>query len=154
MKVRFSNLLGAIPIAISILLFACNKEENPPISQGNMWDCYREMTWDTLSLKENLIGRWDWEYIGCFWNPKDANDDEFKGLSIEFVGNNTLDVRVNGELTQTSNWKVVYVDADLMAISVEPDVVQLNGLILFCEEWLEFNNGYIDGCNNYFKRKE
>lgn len=154
MKVQFSNPFSALLISISIFLIACDKEVNPPISQGQMWDCHLEMAWDSTTMKENLMGEWDWKYIGCFWNPEDANDDEFKSLSIEFKSNKTLDVKENGQVIQVSNWNVAYVEADLMAIDVDPRVAQLEGLILLCDEWLEFNNGYIDGCNNYFIRKD
>lgn len=102
-EMKISNHSIALIFTISILLIACNKEENPPISQVDMWDCHHEMTWDSLSTKETLIGEWEWEYIGCFWNPEDANDDEFDGMTIEFKEDNTLDVKENGELTQTSN---------------------------------------------------
>lgn len=149
-----SNHSIALTVVLSILLIACKKEENPPISQGDMWDCHHEMTWNSLSTKEALIGKWEWEYIGCYWNPEDANDNEFKGLTIEFKPDNTLEVKVNGQISQTSNWKIVNGDADLFAIDVAPTVPQLYGRILFCEDKVEFNHSYIDGCDNYFKRKK
>lgn len=141
-------------LVITIILFACNKDENPPINQGDMWDCHHKMTWDSLKTNNALIGEWEWEFIGCYWNPEDANNDEFKGLTIEFNSDNTLDVKENGQTTLTSNWKVVNLDADLFAIDVDPSVSQLYGRILFCDERVEFNNSVVDGCDNYFKRKE
>jgi len=151
---KISNHSIALIFTITLLLLSCNKEENPPVSQGDMWDCYHELTWDTINTKETLIGEWEWEYIGCFWNPEDANDDEFKGMTIEFKSDNTLEVKDNGQITQTSNWKVVNGDADLFALDVDPTVTQLYGRILFCDKRVEFNDSYIDGCDNYFKRKE
>ena len=146
----------SIPLifAISMLLLSCDKEEKPPISQGNMWDCHQKITWDSMRTKDALIGEWEWEYIGCFWNPKDANDYEFDGMTIEFKEDNTLEVKQNGQITQTSSWKFVDIDADLFAIKVDPIVKQLYGRILFCEDRVEFNHSFIDGCDNYFKRKE
>jgi hypothetical protein len=151
---KTSNYSIVLTFTLLILLIACNKEEMPPINQGDMWDCHHEMTWDSLSTKETLIGVWEWEYIGCFWNPEDANKSEFKGLTIEFKSDNTLDVKENGQITQTSNWEIVNGDAELFAIDVHPPVTQLYGRILFCEERVEFNDSYIDGCDNYFKRKK
>ncbi|MDZ7936599.1 MAG: hypothetical protein U5M51_16890 [Emticicia sp.] len=151
---KISNHSIALIFTISILLFSCNKEENPPISLGDMWACHHEMTWDTLNTRQTLIGEWEWEYTGCFWTPEDANDDDFKGMTIEFKSDNTLDVRENGQITQTSNWKVINGDVDLFALDVNPTVTQLYGRILFCEERVEFNHSYIDGCDNYFKRKK
>lgn len=151
---KISNLSIALIFTITLLVLSCNKEENPPVSQGDMWDCHHELTWDTINTKETLIGEWDWEYIGCFWNPEDANDNEFNGMTIEFKSDNTLEVKENGQITQTSIWKVVNGDADLFALDVDPTVTQLYGRILFCDERVEFNDSYIDGCDNYFKRKE
>jgi len=119
-----------------------------------MWDCHHETSWDSLKTNFTLIGEWEWEYIGCYWFPEGANDEEFKGLTIEFKSDNTLDVKENGQITQTSNWKVVDGDLDLFAIDVEPTVNQLYGRILFCDDRVEFNHSYIDGCDNYFKRKK
>ena len=137
---------------ISFFLFACNKDENSPICQGDMWECHHEMTWDSLKTRNTLIGEWEWEYIRCFWNS--VNDNEFKGMTIEFKPDGTLDVKENEQITQTSNWKVVEGDADLFAVDVGPSVNQLYGRILFCDERVEFNDSYIDGCDNYFKRKQ
>ncbi|MDQ3140849.1 MAG: hypothetical protein M3Q56_01225 [Bacteroidota bacterium] len=151
---KITNLSMVLLLVITIILFACNKDENPPINQGDMWDCHHKMTWDSLKTNNALIGEWEWEFIGCYWNPEDANNDEFKGLTIEFNSDNTLDVKENGQTTLTSNWKVVNLDADLFAIDVDPSVSQLYGRILFCDERVEFNNSVVDGCDNYFKRKE
>lgn len=109
------------------------------------------MTWDSINTKTTLIGEWEWEHISCL---EYVSDDQYEGLTIEFKQDNTLDVKVNGQITQTSNWKVVIGDSDLFAIDVEPRVTQLYGRILFCEDWVQFNYSYIDVCNNYFKRKK
>lgn len=138
----------------AIILITCNKEETPPINQAEMWDCHHKTEWDSLKTKERLIGTWDWEYIGCYWNTEDANDDSFKGMTIEFKSDSTLIVRENGQMTQTSRWVVVDEDADLYSIEVDPTVIQLYGRILFCEKIVEFNDSYIDGCDNYFKRND
>ncbi len=140
--------------AITFVLVACNKDENSPISQGDMWDCHHKTAWNLLKTKNALIGKWEWVYTGCFWSPENANGDEFKGLTIEFKPNNTLEVKENGQTIQTSTWKVVDGDADLFALDVTPNVNQLYGRILFCDERVEFNDSYIDGCDNYFERKE
>jgi hypothetical protein len=150
---KIPNHSIALILTFSILLFSCVKE-NPPINQREIWDFHHKMTWDTLSTKKTLIGEWEWEYIGCFWNPDCANYNDFKGMTIEFKSDNTLHVRENGRITQTMNWKVVKGDADLFRLDADPGVFQLNGRILFCDERVEFNHSYIDGCDNYFKRKK
>ena len=140
-------------LVLPIILLACDKGEDLPSSQVNMWDCHNQMTWDSLKIKNTLIGEWEWVYISCFWNPEDANDNEFEGLVIEFKSDNTLYVKEKGQITQTSNWKVVDADADLFALDVDPSVTQLYGRIFFCDERVGFSTSYIDGCDNYFKRK-
>jgi len=149
---KITNLLIFLTLGITIILFACNK--NSPISQTDIWDCHQKTSWDSLKINNTLIGKWEWKFIGCFWNPEDDNDDEFKGLTIEFKSDNTLNVVENGQTIQTSNWKVVNGASDLFAIDVAPRVAQLYGRILFCDDRVEFNNSYIDGCDNYFERKE
>ncbi len=119
-----------------------------------MWDCHHETSWDSLKTNLTLIGEWEWEFTGCYRSPEGATNEEFKGLTIEFKSDNTLEVKENEQITQISNWKVAEGDADLFAIDVEPSVIQLYGRILFCGERVEFNDSYIDGCDNYFKRKE
>lgn len=151
---KIINHTNSLIIAISILLFSCNKEKYSPYSQARIWNCHHELTWDSTSVNETLIGEWEWEYILCIADPQNANDEDHKGTTIEFKSDNTLDVIENGEITQTSNWKVVDGDSDLYKINVDPYVIQLYGRILFCEKRVEFNNSYIDGCDNYFMRIE
>lgn len=119
-----------------------------------MWDCHRQMIWDSLKTKDALIGEWEWEYIACAWSPKGPNDDEYKGLTIEFKSDYTLNVKENGQTTQTSKWKVVDGDIGLFVLSVDPGVDQLPGRILLCGERVVFNFSYIDLCDNYFRRKK
>jgi len=151
---KVTNQLIVLLLIVLILSFACNKGENPPISQADISDCHHEMTWDSLKISNALIGEWEWEYISCFNNPEGANGDEFKGLTIEFKSGNTLNVKENGQTTQTSNWVVVNGGTNWFSIDVDPNVSQLHGQILLCEEIVEFNESYIDVCDNYFKRKE
>ncbi|MBC6993508.1 hypothetical protein QWY85_16225 [Neolewinella lacunae] len=150
---KSSHHLNALAFTIPLLLLACVKADKAPISAADMWGCHRAVTWDSLSVKEALTGEWKWEYIGCYWNYEDANYDEFAGLTIEFNADSTLEVRENGVLTQTSNWEVVIRDGDLFGIDVDPRVHQLYGRILLCNDRVKFDHSYIDGCDNFFKRR-
>lgn len=147
-------------ILLITMLFSCDKETDtlnsqykPPISQSDMWACHHKEVWDTLRTHTQLIGEWEWEYIGCFWTPEKANNEDFEGMTIEFKASNELIVKQNGEIIQESHWRIIDGDADLYALHVEPGVTQLYGRILFCGDRVEFNNSYIDGCDNYFRRK-
>ena len=135
------------------LIFWLQSCEDTPIDQSYIWNCHHEISWDLITTSNNLIGDWEWEYIECYSNIEDANKFVYKGLLIEFKSDNTLDVKVSGQIIQTSNWKLVHGDADLFAIDVDPRVPQLYGRILFCNDRVEFNDSYIDGCDNYFTRK-
>ena len=92
--------------------------------------------------------------MGCYWNSENANDESFKGLHIEFKSDSTLDVIKHGQITQTSNWKVVNGDGGLYAVDVNPRVFLLYGRILFCEGRVEFDDAYRDGCSNFFVKNE
>lgn len=150
MKISIYSI--AVITTISILLFSCNKDKYPPIKYWNIWDCHHKETWDSSYIEAALIGEWEWEYVSCFWNPDDANDDEFKGLTITFKPDNTLVVKENGRIKQTSHWKIGGIKDNIFEIAVDPPVRQLYGRTLICNDRVKFNNSYIDGCDNYFKK--
>lgn len=150
-SVQITGLLLALPF---LLFTCCKKEEDvPPVHVEQLWACHHEMTWDSLSTRNALLGEWEWEFISCYWSPENANGDEFKGLVIHFKSDDTLIVTENGQITQVSSWKVVDGDGDLFELEVNPYVGQLYGRILFCDQKVEFNDSYIDGCDNYFVKK-
>ncbi len=35
-------------LLIPIILLGCNKGENPPVKQEDMWACHHETAWDSL----------------------------------------------------------------------------------------------------------
>lgn len=158
-NMKTSTLLRLWVFSLSLLLFACNPDpeipvvQDPPISQGDMWICHQNAVWDSVATINHLIGEWEWEYIRCFWNPEDGNYDDFKGLSIDFKSDNTLDVKMDGLVTQSSAWSIEGSNENLFVIRVEPIVLQAVGQILFCDNRVEFNDSYVDGCDNYFTRK-
>jgi len=140
---------------------SCNKEieidppakQQPPVPLPDMVACHGTTAWDSLTIHTNLLGKWEWEYIQCFWNPEDGNNEDFRGMLVEFKPDNTLEVKVNGQITQTSTWKVANLNDGYWGITVSPVVIQLPGRILFCDERVLFNDSYLDGCDNYFKSK-
>ncbi len=64
-----------------------------------------------------------------------------------------MNVMQHGHTTQTATWTVEHMDEDLFGIKVDPPVIQLYERILFCYDLAEFNDSYIDGCDNYFRKK-
>jgi hypothetical protein len=159
MKTIFRLLI--VSLSIIALHSSCKKtkttnipqRQKPPIALDSMLLCYGQTSWDSTSIHNALVGKWQWEYIKCYWNPENANNEDFKTLSIEFKQNDTLEVKLNGQITQISSWDVVRLNDGYFKLSVNPIVLQLPGKVLFCEHRVLFYDSYIDGCDNYFKKQ-
>lgn len=139
--------------ALALLLNSCTKEENPPISIAEMWNCHNKIIWDTSNTKNSLLGEWEWEYVKCYYDPESVDYHSSKGMTVEFKSNNTVEVKTNDQEIQTSKWKVENGDGDLFEVKTDPPIPQLQGGILFCKKRVAFNLSYIDGCNHYFIKK-
>jgi hypothetical protein len=159
MKTLFRLLI--VSMAILAIQSSCKKtntiktpqQPKPPIALDSMLLCYGQTSWDSTSITNALVGKWLWEYIKCYSNPENANNEDFKSLSIEFKLNNTLEVTENGLLTQTSSWNVVRLNDGYFMLLVTPIVLQLPGKVIFCGNRVLFYDSYVDGCDNYFKKQ-
>ncbi|CAN5388205.1 hypothetical protein BH11BAC3_BH11BAC3_46260 [soil metagenome] len=157
-----TKLLTYASILVVVVQLSCNKEIEPvnlprpapPITLSEMLICHATNSWDSSTIHNKLIGKWDWKYIKCFWKPEAANNVDFKGLQVEFLPNNKLDVNENGKPTQTSTWQVTDLKDGFFKINVTPFVPLLSGRILFCDSVTLFYDSYVDGCDNYFKRTD
>lgn len=138
--------------ALPILLISCSKQK-PPHTQNEMWECHQEETWDSVKMVNALLGEWEWRYEECFWTPDQASYEKYEGLSVEFKSDQTLLVKQDGQVTQTTTWILGPSDGDLFGVETDTTVLQLYGRIVICEKWISFNHSYVDGCDNYFKRK-
>ena len=113
---KFFTLI-CICASVLLLIPACNKDHaSLPNSFVNLWDCHHTTSWDLSNTKNKLIGSWTWEYISCNWYPEDANDDDYKGLTISFKADNSMEVFENGKLTQTSMWHLEKVGDNIYEI--------------------------------------
>lgn len=138
---------------ICLLLFnACCKEKpHVPIYLNDIYQCYNSATWDSLKVKNAVIGEWNWEYISC---ENGGNNSQFKGLSIEFKPNMDLNIKQNGKIIQTSKWLLTKGNDDFhYGINAFPLVDPMYGTFLICNDIIEYNLSYVDGCDNYFRRK-
>jgi len=126
--------------------------QEPPVTVPDMLACHRTATWDSAAIHDKLLGKWEWEYIRCFWSQEKGNYDDFEGLVIEFKEDSTLEVEENGQITQTSTWKVEKLYDGNHRIATDPIMLLLPGQILFCEDRVLFNDSYVDGCDNYYQR--
>lgn len=119
-----------------------------------MWECHHDSIWDEIKTRNALLGIWNFEFIGCYYSSIHTAYVTDRGISIEFKPDSTLIVRTKDSITQVSTWQVVDGDADLFQLEVEPFVDQLWGIILICDNRVEFNQSYADICDHWFKKKE
>ena len=145
-----------------LLLNACVEKANDvkpqtitlPISISNIWQCHNEVAWDSIKIADKLVGQWRWLYITAGGSkPNFVDSTQNLGLVVDFKKNGVLNVLKNDTLIQTATWKVkknfdIYFD-----VQTEPQIFELNGVILFCSEYVVFNESHKDAYDNYFKRK-
>lgn len=139
------------------LILSCDKEDvsQRPMSQTEIWDCYNDLEWKDIKIRNELIGRWKWIYSENYWAPDKGWNTENENTLIEFLNDSTLNIIVNGELENTTKWIVTPKDGELYGLELDSAISTLfYGRILICGETVEFNNSYIDGSDNYFKRIE
>lgn len=124
----------------------------PPKTLADMLSCHNSVGWDSLEVNNKLIGRWEWQHIRCYANPEAANNNDFAGLQVEFKADNTLQIKENGVITQTSSWQVAPSSDGFYKINTTPYAILLPGKIVFCDTLAMFYDTYVDGCDNYFKQ--
>ncbi len=140
-----------------LFILSCEKEDvsQRPMSQTDIWKCYNNSEWSELKIRNELIGKWKWIYNESFWYPNDGRNTESENTVIEFSNDSTITIIVNGNSEDTTKWMVTPKDGELYGLELDSSVTTLlYGRILICGEILEFNNSYIDGSDNYFKRIE
>jgi hypothetical protein len=128
-------------------------QQKPPVTLDIVLQCNGQRSWDLTSIHDALIGKWQWEFINCYFNPEDANDQDYKNLSIEFKQNDSLEVKVNNQISQISSWYVTRLNDGFFKLTLNPIVLQLPGRVLICDDRVLFYDSYTDGCNNYFKKQ-
>jgi hypothetical protein len=134
-----------------LVTLSCQSSVAPDTLFGNqqsIWDCHHRNTWSSQKVANQLLGRWQWRYVSC---ELLQSATQYAGLEIIFAPDKTLTVRENGVVKQNARWEVVPTD-NIWGLAVQPAVSQLHGRILFCDQTVEFNSSYIDGCDNYFVR--
>lgn len=140
---------------LGIIINSCSKEKIPerPMSQNDIWACYNNSEWNKLKIREKLIGSWKWIYTECFWFPENAKNTENENIQIDFLSDSTLNVIVDGKRMSSTKWTVITEDTKFYGIELDSNVTHLlSGRIFICDEIVEFNDSYIDGADNYFKK--
>ncbi len=158
---KFSGIHRPLFFLLLTGCLCCNKQEeqeiiqteSPPVALSGMVLCHNRISWDSAAIRNKLIGKWQWEFISCYWNREDANSRDFKGLTVVFKQDNTLEVTANEQSKKTATWSVVKLNDGNYTLAVSPIVLQLPGRVIFCEDRVVFSDSYVDGCDNYFKRQ-
>ena len=127
--------------------------QQPPVSVDSMFRCHTATALDSAGIRSGLLGKWQWEFIRCYWNPEDANGDDFKNLAVEIKADNTVTVKENGVTTQTATWALTRLNDGYFKLTTNPLVLQLPGRIYLCSDRVLFFDSYIDGCDNFFKKQ-
>ena len=147
----------ALILILTIIFISCNKEEvsQRPMSQTDIWNCYNNSEWTDLKIRNELIGSWKWIYSENFWTPDKGRNTENENTIIKFSLDSTLNVIVDGKLQNSTKWTITSKDGELYGLELDSTVTTLLfGRILICGKIVEFNNSYIDGSDNYFKKIE
>ncbi|MGM0551644.1 MAG: hypothetical protein ACQESW_11240 [Bacteroidota bacterium] len=143
-----------LSLLVLIPLFACEKENTPqpPISIESMYSCHQLNSWTPEMTTDALIGKWQWVYFESFWSPNKGQYTEDQELYLHFTSDSTLYIIEQKDTTHTSKWKVITKDQSLYALKLTEPHPYLHGRLLLCENFLLFNNSYVDGTDNYFKQ--
>lgn len=147
------------PFFVLVLLFslsfsACDPRANEPFYLRNTPDCNEGRKLDSLNTLEFLQAEWEWEYILCLNDSAGGNDEEYKGLSVEFKSDFSVDLFIDGQINQSSTWGIIASGNGTWSLDIQPDILQLYGYLVICDDRVQFNNTPTDGCANYFKRSE
>ncbi len=147
-------------MVIILFITGCKKDKTEdentfiPPNQMEFWNCHTQTVWHMESVFNELVGKWKWIYSESYWAPGEGLNTEDENTILEFQSDSVLNVYVDGNLTGTTNWSIILTDPPLFGLAMDSTIAQLYGRILFCNEIVEFNNSYIDGDDNYFKRIE
>lgn len=155
MKTMPLALLAAI-----LLVISCKKNteqadvsfQQPPVSVDSMQRCHNLIALDSAAIRSALLNQWNWEFIKCYWNPEDANGSEYKGLSILFKANDSLELMQNSTVIQRAHWQLSRLGDGYFKLVTNPFVIYLPGKVMLCNNRLLMYDTYVDGCDNYFTK--
>lgn len=154
-----NNTMYFLVLVLLLLIFSCKKEKEEeiikkPPTQMELWNCHTQTVWHKQNTFDELVGKWKWFYTENFWESNGGMNTENENTIIEFRQDSVLNVIVNGNLVGTTNWIIIQTDPPLFGLAMDSAIYQLHGRILFCDDLVEFNDSYIDGDDNYFRRIE
>lgn len=173
-KVRaFNNKFGVSNFSETVLHRFVLPQAERPWNQKDMLDCFYQQETTNLQIANQLIGKWKWIYSERFMGNSYSIgvagfDPECQNIEVEFLDDYTLNIIQDNEVKSTTKWELKsrYANSGertLYYLKIEDFFVEHNavprspefirGIILFCDDKLEFNNNiYNDGWVGCFTR--
>jgi len=156
-QLSFFYVLGLM-LALGLLAGACRPENPFPIPPDfdEILVCHEQENGDSLSLRQAMVGQWDWYYLRCEGEPDDFPSGtggtylDIKADSMGLWPENSLDPII------VSAWNLERRNASLFVLRTEPLLAapDLDAQVLVCGEWLVFNRSYRDLCDIYYRKRQ
>ena len=148
----YSIYFGLLLIA-SLLIFNSCKDDDIVIPE-DFWTCHDEKDWTESKVFDDVVGDWDLLfYMGPWGSTGGRILVDSLNVSVHFASDSTLTIDRNG-VKETATWEIELGALDHFAIKTEPFINEIYGLVLLCKDWMEFNDGYIDGANHTFIKQD
>lgn len=141
---RFTFICAAIGVG----LVSCKEKD---LNLYSYWQCNQAQKLDTTAIAKKLEGSWLWTKQDCALLGKFKYAD--KKIRVTFRSNRTFSVTENSTTLTQGNWKIKQEDGNSWGLAMSSPSTYLYGRILFCDNQVVFNQSYIDGCDNVFKKE-
>ena len=142
----------------TLALVSCKNNTNNEVKPKshtlplNVFTCHHHSVWDSTRIMDTIVGQWEWQYITA--SPFDWVDStSSKGLCIDIQKNGKINVTKNGTSIQTSTWQLKKNYSTYYTLETQPKIFEVDGIILFCENYVIFNTSHRDAYDEYFRRK-
>ena len=139
--------LALICLTIVAGLISCKKEK---LDINSFWFCHQSLNLDSAQVTSRLAGSWIWAKQSCFWTGVTISAD--KNVKLTFKTDQTFSVTEESNMLTQGTWKLKQVDGSSWGLDISSPSEYLFGRILFCGNQVLFNDSYIDGCDNLFKK--
>jgi hypothetical protein len=139
-------------IIVSTVGQGCKDDSISPYDYETILKCNNKNNWGLELTKNKIVGLWEWKYIRCCGETSSPyeNNTEFKGLRIEFKNDGT-GILIENDAIGEFTWDIGTYNV-LYGFTTEPNITQLSGQLLFCDNIMMCNASYIDGADNFFKK--
>ena len=148
------GLIG-IMVFIIFTILSCDTKDFAikPMSGTEMSICHNQTNWTDSLIRDVLSGKWLWIYNENASTSTIGKNTEHLNTYVEFLGDSTLTITINGVLSKTTRWIVVEENSELYGLELESPDFLLNGGILICNGLASFNEFTSEGVNTNFFRK-